>query len=80
VVKPHVHDWAENLREKILTSEPGRVLNNYNGKLECLVHGEADEPVVVVECSFSEVDVGLENDWIQVPLLVKLEVAREINI
>jgi len=23
VVKPHVHDWTENLREKILTGEPG---------------------------------------------------------
>lgn len=80
VVKPHVHDWAENLREKILTGEPGGVLNNNNCKLECLVHGEADKPVVVVELSFSEVDGGLENDWIQVTLLIKFEVAGEIDI
>jgi len=45
-----------------------------------LVHRKADEPVVVVELSFSEVDGGLENNWIQVTLFIKFEVAGEINI
>jgi hypothetical protein len=63
-----------------LTNEVGGVLDNYDCKLDELVHYKSNNGVVMVEVRVAELDVDGVYDWLKETCVHQLKVSVEVKI
>ena len=71
VVEYRVHDWAEHVAEDILSSPPWRIFNDNHGVVDCLMHEECQNYVVVVQVRVTEFELAAPYDWVEVAMLIE---------
>ena len=43
------------------------------------MHEESDDRVIMIKVRLSKVDVGIINNWVEVSMLIKLQISLEVN-
>jgi len=80
MIELSIHDGSENSGEQVLTREPCWILEHDYSKFDELPEEELVEPIFKLEVSISHIDLNLEDHRVKIALIVKLKVARVINI
>jgi len=79
VVEEPVHERTTHSCKYVLSDEIDRVLNNYNGEVDELMHHKSCDWIIMVQIRFSKVNVSLVNNWVKIPIFIKLEIRVKIN-